>query len=105
MKPTRSHNAAALVALMSSAACDVQSPTPVAQKLPDAESPAAMLIQDRCGKCHGVPQPGIHNAAEWSATLHRMQKRMQQKGHRPLNEQEFRMLEDYLARHGRGAAP
>lgn len=71
--------------------------------MPDADSPIAKSYIDRCGRCHGAPNPGVHTAMEWPPVLHRMQNRMAQKGVKPLSADEFTMLLEYLQKHARGA--
>ena len=80
-------------------ACDVSLPPP--PPLPDAESPAAQLMANRCGRCHGAPNPALHPASEWSNVVFRMQKHMAQKGLQALTPDEHFVLLEYLRKHAR----
>lgn len=67
-----------------------------ARELPDATSPGARLLVDKCTGCHGAPHPDVHPIDNWKAVLHRMQNRMTMKAHEPLTQEEFATLLEYL---------
>ena len=77
------------------------SPLPPPPPLPDAASPAAQLMADRCGRCHGAPHPALHSANEWPNVVFRMQKHMAQKGQQALTPGEYSTLLEYLQKHAR----
>lgn len=80
-------------------ACDASLPPP--PPLPDAASPAAQLMANRCGRCHGAPNPALHPANEWPNVVFRMQKHMAQKGHVALTPDEHLALLEYLQKNAR----
>ena len=78
-------------------ACDSSLPPP--QPLPDAASPAAQLLEKRCGRCHGAPNPALHPANEWPNVVFRMQKHIAQKGQPALTPDEKLAVLEYLQKH------
>lgn len=78
-------------------ACNAPLPTP--PPLPDAASPVAQLMSDRCGRCHGAPHPALHSANEWPNVVFRMQKHMAQKGQQALTPAEYSTVLEYLQKH------
>jgi cytochrome c5 len=52
-----------------------------ADSLPDPASPGARLVATYCSSCHGIPSPRRHAAADWPATVRRMELRMDIVGH------------------------
>ncbi len=67
--------------------------------LPESESSAALLYTQRCGGCHRLYPPNVMTAATWDAMLQRMQGEMRRRGFPPLDDEEMRVLGDYLHRH------
>jgi cytochrome c5 len=51
-----------------------------ASHLPDAGSPGARVVGRYCSRCHGIPSPASHSAADWEPTLRRMLVHME-RGH------------------------
>lgn len=80
------------------AACTDNLPQ-AARDLPEPGSAGAMLLEDKCGNCHGAPHPDVHTAKMWPAVLHRMQNRMTMKAYKPLSDEDFAVLLDYLQQH------
>lgn len=80
-------------------ACNTSLPPP--PPLPDASSPVAQWMAERCGKCHGAPNPALHPANEWPNVVFRMQKHMAQKGQPALTAEEYRALLEYLQKYAR----
>jgi hypothetical protein len=67
--------------------------------LPEPESAAAQLYQQRCGGCHRLYAPGVLKFEMWKLTLQRMQGEMARRGAKPLSPEETTLLLDYLQRH------
>ena len=67
--------------------------------LPEPESAAAQLYQQRCGGCHRLYAPGVLKFEMWKLTLQRMQGEMARRGAKPLSPEETTVLLDYLQRH------
>jgi hypothetical protein len=67
--------------------------------LPEPESAAAQLYQQRCGGCHRLYAPSVLKFEMWKITLQRMQGEMARRGAKPLTSEETSMLLDYLQRH------
>jgi cytochrome c5 len=59
---------------------DVLPPPMDPTRLPEPDSEGARLLQKFCSRCHHVPGPGLHTAAEWPAVIERMNRRMQMMG-------------------------
>ncbi len=73
--------------------------TACSPKLPEAESPAAQLYQQRCDTCHRVFAPSTLKYEMWKYQVDRMQGEMARRGIPPLTEQERTTVLDYLKRH------
>ncbi len=93
-------NKSLLLASMMLTACAAP-PAPI--PLPDADSAGARLMHDKCGKCHGPPQPATHVAAAWPGVVDRMLAHRMRKAYAPLSPDEQATLLDYLRKHARGA--
>lgn len=100
----RSKIGTAVIASMVLVACGPQATPLPAQPLPEADSPVAKMLVDRCGRCHGAPNPAVHTAFEWPSVIHRMQNRMSQKGVKVLSDDELATLIAYLQKYARGAS-
>ncbi len=83
-------------------ACGPNEPVEQVQ-LPEADSPAARLVADRCGRCHAPPDPRRHSAEEWPSVVERMRVHMVRQANEVLSDEETRVVLEYLARHGRGS--
>lgn len=46
--------------------------------LPASELPGRQLVIDYCDQCHGLPSPAAYTPAEWTRTVERMFRRMDQ---------------------------
>ena len=55
-------------------------PTFEAGQLPERGSEGARLTLRYCVQCHNLPNPAMHHAAKWRATVERMIKRMEGRG-------------------------
>lgn len=75
--------------------------TPPRQPLPDADSPGARLMTERCGQCHAPPAPTRHSAEEWPSVVERMRVHMVRQANQVLNDEETRIVLDYLMKHAR----
>jgi hypothetical protein len=51
-------------------------PTVRAESLPERGDRGARLEASYCGRCHGIPNPAAHSAAEWPAVVERMLEHM-----------------------------
>jgi Dihaem cytochrome c len=67
--------------------------------LPDAESPGARVLAERCGGCHRVYAPGLMTADMWRYQVERMRALFAQRGIPWLPPDDERALLDYLAAH------
>lgn len=88
-------------AILFTAACTETAPPQPKHVYPAAESPGALLLQDRCGKCHGAPLPMAHPGDEWPGVVDRMQNHMLHAGMPLLDETQRKTLLDYLGEYGR----
>jgi len=55
-------------------------PTFDARELPEPASQGATLTRRYCVQCHNLPNPAMHEAAQWPRIVERMVKRMQGRG-------------------------
>lgn len=59
------------------------------------------LFESRCVACHQLPEPDMLNQRQWLHVMNTMQKRMQQAGMPPLNNEEFNAISAYLGERAR----
>ncbi len=71
------------------------------QSLPDPGSPGAERFKTICGRCHALPDPGLHTAGEWPAVVERMRRNMKVMGKPAITDAERAEISDYLKRHAR----
>ena len=55
-------------------------PAVPAESLPESGSRGAQMVASYCGRCHGIPDPGMHAVAEWPAVVGRMLQNMRSNG-------------------------
>jgi hypothetical protein len=70
--------------------------------LPDREDPGAVVLQSRCGTCHGVHLPGTMTLDMWKVQLERMQRLFAQRRIPWLTAAEEDALLRYLETHASG---
>jgi hypothetical protein len=68
-------------------------------RLPDPESPGAVLYAQRCNGCHRLYAPSLMKAAMWNVMLDRMQGEMVRRGLPPLTAEERKTVMAYLEKH------
>lgn len=51
-----------------------------ASRYSDLDTPAGRAFQSACSRCHALPDPRQHTAAEWPAVVERMTRNMQAMG-------------------------
>jgi hypothetical protein len=66
-------------------------------KLPQQDSYPAQLYLKRCGRCHVAYNPHMLTPAMWQLQMTMMDQKMRQQGI-PLNEQDRKVIVDYLER-------
>lgn len=62
--------------------------------------PEARFFVETCSICHQTPSPDAHTAAEWAATVARMQANRQLTGLEPLSDDEQRRIVEFLTERG-----
>jgi mono/diheme cytochrome c family protein len=62
--------------------------------LPDA--PGRLLFAQKCGACHGLPDPAQHSPDDWVAVVRRMNGRMQNLLGQTLSQDELQRIVLYL---------
>ncbi len=67
--------------------------------LPEPESPAARLYQQRCSLCHRLYAPSILTAEMWRFMLERMDMEMQRRSVPLPTSEERAILLEYLQKH------
>jgi hypothetical protein len=72
--------------------------------LPEPESPAAQLYQQRCSGCHRLYAPQVLTARMWSFMVVRMEQEFHRRGLPPLSPAEKQVILDYLQKHSRDGA-
>jgi cytochrome c2 len=68
-------------------------------KLPDPQSPGAVLYKERCNGCHRIYAPGSMKPEMWRITLDRMQGQIARNGGQPLSAEEYQTVLAYLQKH------
>jgi len=69
--------------------------------IPDEGTKEADLYSNKCGSCHSLPHPSRHTYAQWDHTMSLMEMRMNENNFNPLNEEEKKMILEYLKKHAR----
>jgi hypothetical protein len=87
-----------VVLLLICSACTIEAP-PVPVDYPETGSAVTQLYLARCGDCHVAPQPASRTARVWPGIVQRMQMRMRAGARTPLDENELRLILDYVQRH------
>lgn len=60
------------------------------------EAPGRLLFAQKCGACHGLPDPGQHSPEDWVAVVRRMNTRMEHLLGTVLNQDEMQRIVLYL---------
>jgi len=68
-------------------------------KLPEPDSPGAVLYAQRCSGCHRLYAPASMKFELWKFQVERMQGEMARRGVEPLNDRDLPIVLDYLKRH------
>jgi mono/diheme cytochrome c family protein len=63
---------------------------------PVAPGPGARLYRATCSKCHALPDPASHPAAEWPGIVRRMREYMQRRNIGDVTDAQARAIQDYL---------
>lgn len=69
--------------------------------VPSPDSPNASLFQQACSRCHALPDPKLHTAAEWPGVVERMRKNMEVMGKPVITDQERDGIVGYLRMNAR----
>lgn len=70
-------------------------------KIPEMYSPSAQTYIRRCMSCHTLPHPSQFDIQRWIKIINVMKKRMEERNHPPLTEEEEKMILDYLKKYAR----
>jgi len=57
---------------------------------------AALIFSRTCGRCHGLPDPSLHQPGDWNAVVKRMLEKMERHHLSPPNAAERAAILDYL---------
>jgi mono/diheme cytochrome c family protein len=68
--------------------------------LPEPESPAARLYQQRCSQCHRLYGPTLLTPEMWTVMVSRMEQEMSRRGVASLKVEEKQTILEYLRKHG-----
>lgn len=74
---------------------------PLTADYPDLNSPAGHAFRATCTRCHALPDPTQHTAAEWPAVVGRMQRNMAIMGKPAPDAATTREIVGFLQRHAR----
>jgi mono/diheme cytochrome c family protein len=72
-----------------------------AAAIPSPRSKGALLFAANCARCHALPNPAAHTAAEWPAVVAKMQTFMKAMGKPEITPEENREILRYLEKHAR----
>jgi mono/diheme cytochrome c family protein len=70
-----------------------------AESLPETGGSGAQLVASYCSRCHGIPSPALHGAAEWPAVVGRMEQQMRSNGAAVPDSGETAAIIAYLQAH------
>lgn len=71
-------------------------------RLPQASAAGASLFGQTCNRCHALPNPSQHTAAEWPAVVRRMRENMLRFKVDTISDQTAAAITDYLQRTASG---
>ena len=97
IKAPSSHEEEVLLEYLKSHAMKALAPGTV----PTPDSPNASLFQQVCSRCHALPDPKLHTAAEWPGVVERMRKNMEIMGKTTITDQQRDGLLEYLRMNAR----
>ena len=69
--------------------------------LPRAGQPGTVAFARFCSRCHALPDPSIHTAAEWPAVLGRMELNMRNMGYGQMTKGQKTAILRYLQENAR----
>ena len=72
-----------------------------AAAIPSPRSKGALLFAANCARCHALPNPTAHTAAEWPAVVAKMQTFMKAMGKPEITTEENREIVRYLEKHAK----
>ena len=70
-------------------------------RVPEPESPQALVYQANCSACHGLPHPHRHTFAQWQHLLVLMEARIRERGMTPLSPDDRETILHYLKKNAR----
>jgi len=65
----------------------------------DLDTPAGQAFQSTCSRCHALPDPKQHTAAEWPAVVARMTRNMQAMGKSVPSNEMLKEIVAFLQKH------
>ncbi len=69
--------------------------------MPDPNGEGAHLFSQKCSRCHALPAPDLHTAAQWPAVINRMQAHMKITHLPELSDEEVSSIKSYLERNAK----
>lgn len=72
------------------------------ERLPEAGNEGAPVFARTCSRCHALPDPGQHTAAEWPGVVARMRENMRAMGVEEITDAQARAIIGYLQRVAEG---
>jgi len=84
------------IALILNSACATQE-----QSMPPTDAQTRQVFNTRCSACHALPHPARHTAQQWRHVVALMERRMQERGHAPLGDDERQRILSYLSQNAR----
>jgi cytochrome c5 len=71
------------------------------ETLGPSDAPGLSLFKKTCSRCHALPDPSLHTAAEWPGVAERMRTNMKTMGKPVITDQERDEIVGYLSRRAR----
>ena len=87
--------------MMQGASRSASLPAIPAESMPERSSSGAQLVASYCGRCHGIPDPATHRAADWPSVVERMLQNMRSSGVSLPDSSETQAILAYLRAHAR----
>lgn len=70
-------------------------------EIPNTETTGAKLFQQKCSRCHALPDPNVHTASQWPDVVARMQLNTKKANLPELKKDEQDTIVKYLEKNAK----